>query len=234
MFLRRMFPAVPHRANVGMAAAVATGGVMYGGSMVLCDAASRGTGVDATPNSNKTATDHHDTGDPLRDSVLRFFGYTGRAARLLATKAKLSTHVRYLGYSSDVGESMSPILKPHQVRYFYGITWAYVIGDVLYQGKQASEAEGSNNVTVARKMAEVFTFQSIASVALPTLLIHTAVSTTQKALANNSNLTFVRFGPMAAGFALIPLLPFVDEPAEEIIKTAFDLAWPLKAKSETD
>ena len=35
-----------------------------------------------------------------------------------------------------------------------------------------------------------------------------------------------RFGPTAVGLGLIPLMPFIDEPAEHVLDAAFDAALP--------
>jgi len=74
-------------------------------------------------------------------------------------------------------------------------------------------------------MTRTLAFQSIASVALPSLIIHQAVHATQKALAGSSARA-LRLGPVAVGFAILPLLPYVDEPVEEIIFHVFDMVRP--------
>jgi mitochondrial fission process protein 1 len=48
----------------------------------------------------------------------------------------LSAH-RYVAYTSDIGESFRPIAHPWLVKGAYGISWAYLIGDVTHEGYKA-------------------------------------------------------------------------------------------------
>lgn len=48
----------------------------------------------------------------------------------------MSAH-RYVAYTSDIGESFRPIAHPILVRGAYGISWAYLIGDVANEGYKA-------------------------------------------------------------------------------------------------
>ena len=42
-----------------------------------------------------------------------------------------------MAYTSDIGESFRPVAHPYLVRGAYGISWAYVLGDVSYEGYKA-------------------------------------------------------------------------------------------------
>ena len=68
----------------------------------------------------------------------------------------LSAH-RYVAYTSDIGESFRPVAHPWLVRSAYGISWAYIIGDVSHEGYKAykrnqsylhPEADEHKNATV--------------------------------------------------------------------------------------
>lgn len=48
----------------------------------------------------------------------------------------LSAH-RYVAYTSDIGESFRPIAHPYLIKGAYGISWAYLIGDVSHEGWKA-------------------------------------------------------------------------------------------------
>ena len=48
----------------------------------------------------------------------------------------LSAH-RYVAYTSDIGESFRPIAHPYMIKTAYGISWAYLIGDVGHEGYKA-------------------------------------------------------------------------------------------------
>ncbi|MCJ1284575.1 hypothetical protein MMC26_003908 [Xylographa opegraphella] len=65
------------------------------------------------------------------DSNLRYAAYASRARTIL-----LSAH-RYVAYTSDIGESFRPIAHPWIVRGAYGISWAYLVGDVSHEGYKA-------------------------------------------------------------------------------------------------
>jgi hypothetical protein len=55
------------------------------------------------------------------------------------------------------------------------------------------------------------TFQMLASIGAPFVIIHTAVGAAKKALAQTK---MARLGPTLIGLALIPALPIVDHPIE--------------------
>lgn len=65
------------------------------------------------------------------DSNVRYAAYAVRLRTIL-----LSAH-RYVAYTSDVGESFRPVAHPVLVRGAYGISWAYILGDVGYEGYKA-------------------------------------------------------------------------------------------------
>ncbi|EEH19622.2 hypothetical protein PABG_07819 [Paracoccidioides brasiliensis Pb03] len=65
------------------------------------------------------------------DTKYRYVAYTNRIRTIL-----LSAH-RYVAYTSDIGESFRPVAHPWLVRSAYGISWAYVIGDVANEGYKA-------------------------------------------------------------------------------------------------
>ena len=65
------------------------------------------------------------------DTNYRYAAYASRARTIL-----LSAH-RYVAYTSDIGESFRLIAHPWLVRGAYGISWAYLIGDVSHEGYKA-------------------------------------------------------------------------------------------------
>lgn len=48
----------------------------------------------------------------------------------------MSAH-RYVAYTSDIGESFRPVAHPYIVRSAYGVSWAYILGDVAHEGYKA-------------------------------------------------------------------------------------------------
>lgn len=65
------------------------------------------------------------------NTALRYTPYLARARTIL-----LSAH-RYVAYTSDIGESFRPVAHPWLIRGAYGISWAYLIGDVSHEGYKA-------------------------------------------------------------------------------------------------
>lgn len=65
------------------------------------------------------------------DTNFRYAAYANRVRTIL-----LSAH-RYVAYTSDIGESFRPIAHPYLVKGAYGVSWAYLIGDVSYEGYKA-------------------------------------------------------------------------------------------------
>ncbi|KAI1820219.1 mitochondrial 18 KDa protein-domain-containing protein [Xylaria intraflava] len=64
-------------------------------------------------------------------SNVRYAAYANRLRTIM-----LSAH-RYVAYTSDVGESFRPVAHPWLVRGAYGVSWAYILGDVSYEGYKA-------------------------------------------------------------------------------------------------
>ena len=70
-------------------------------------------------------------GPDANDTQARYAAYAARARTILR-----SAH-RYVAYTSDVGESFRPVAHPWLVRGAYGVSWAYLIGDVANEGYKA-------------------------------------------------------------------------------------------------
>ncbi|KAF4126494.1 mitochondrial fission process protein 1 [Geosmithia morbida] len=70
-------------------------------------------------------------GPASTDSSIRYAAYATRIRTIM-----MSAH-RYVAYTSDIGESFRPVAHPILVRSAYGISWAYILGDVSYEGYRA-------------------------------------------------------------------------------------------------
>ncbi|KAJ3754371.1 mitochondrial 18 KDa protein-domain-containing protein [Lentinula raphanica] len=159
------------------------------------------------------------------DTELRYMAYGAR----LRTALRAST--RYIAYTSDIGEAFRPVVPPWIVTAAYGISWLYLTGDVGYEtykahrhGPSAFEAANFSEPTrLAFTAVQRATFQSIASMALPALTIHTAVNQAKKAFKNVKNPRLKLWGPTATGLSLVPGLPYIfDHPVEQITDKAFE------------
>lgn len=71
--------------------------------------------------------EHTDT----TESNLRYAAYANRFRTIL-----LASH-RYIAYTSDIGESFRPVAHPYLVKFGYGVSWAYILGDVAFESWKA-------------------------------------------------------------------------------------------------
>jgi hypothetical protein len=65
------------------------------------------------------------------ESSIRYAAYATRI------RTALLSAQRYVAYTSDIGESFRPVAHPNLVRAAYGISWAYIAGDVAHEGYKA-------------------------------------------------------------------------------------------------
>jgi fission process protein 1 len=139
--------------------------------------------------------------------------------------------LRYAAYTSDVGESLRPIIYPKLVTLTYGISWAYVLGDVAWEGYKAHHQYRKEKYEVARIVTERTLFQSFASMIFPAITIHSQVHLFQKIFKRIGR--YQRWGPTGAGFAIIPALPYLfDKPVEHAVHYLLGKTWPVKDGSE--
>ncbi|WPG99182.1 mitochondrial fission process protein 1 [Acrodontium crateriforme] len=181
-------------------------------------------------------------GEDSTESSIRYAAYASRFRTIL-----LSAH-RYVAYTSDIGESFRPIAHPNMVRFAYGISWAYLIGDVSNEGYKAykrnqeilhpTAPEDSSQAAAPGKIvpiehwgsvvAQRAVFQSIASMGLPAFTIHSVVRYSGQALKNNKNATLRTWGPIGLGLAVVPTLPFLfDTPVEVATEWVFHKGFEL-------
>ncbi|TVY47414.1 Mitochondrial fission process protein [Lachnellula occidentalis] len=71
------------------------------------------------------------TAPQTTDTNLRYAAYATRI------RTALLSAQRYVAYTSDIGESFRPVAHPNLVRAAYGISWAYIAGDVAHEGYKA-------------------------------------------------------------------------------------------------
>ncbi|KAH9274413.1 hypothetical protein BASA83_003043 [Batrachochytrium salamandrivorans] len=160
------------------------------------------------------------------DSIIRVLGYAGRLRNFVTAGS------RYLAYTSDVGEAFRPVVPRGLVNAAYGISFAYVGVDVVYEGYKSS-LRGDSTTEVSRTVIQRTLFQGLASLLLPAITIHSVVDLTAKALKNASVITLRKWGPTAAGLMVLPALPVIlDHPVEYATDKAFDMVWPLSEEAK--
>ncbi|KAG7097256.1 hypothetical protein E1B28_004622 [Marasmius oreades] len=170
------------------------------------------------------------------DSDIRYAAYGAR----LRTALRASS--RYIAYTSDVGEAFRPVVPPWAVAAAYGVSWIYLSGDVAYESYKAHrrgptplEATNFSEPTrISLVAVQRATFQSIASMALPALTIHTAVKQAKKAFTNVQNPRVRVWGPTITGLAIVPTLPYIfDHPVEHVTEKVFEWIKERLAKQNT-
>lgn len=143
----------------------------------------------------------------------------------------MSAH-RYVAYTSDIGESFRPVAHPWLIRSAYGISWAYIIGDVSHEGYKAylrqekirhpeltvgGPATRATDASTAGKSVmrsvplledwrtiavQRAIFQSLASMGLPAFTIHSIVRYSGRAMKNVKNVKLRTWGPIGVSCCL--------------------------------
>lgn len=157
-------------------------------------------------------------GPDTTDTNLRYAAYANRARTIMLSAQ------RYVAYTSDIGESFRPIAHPWLVRGAYGVSWAYLIGDVGNEGYKAyvrnqklmgmrggdehksavageEKREGGARTVPALEdwrsiMAQRAVFQSVATMGLPAFTIHSIVRYSGRWLKDAKNLKIRTWGPI--------------------------------------
>jgi len=176
----------------------------------------------AVANTPPPADQSEDSFIDMKEAPWRWTPYLARAKMIFVR------NVRYLAYTSDVGESFRPVLSPWLVKATYGISAGYCAVDTGIAGYTANK-NGHSQEVVAAVTTRTAVFQLVASLGVPAVIIHTVVHRMEGAVKSPSLAKFpaaAKYGPSGVGLAMIPLLPLVDEPCEHVIDWCFDQVWP--------
>ncbi|POW21709.1 hypothetical protein PSHT_02009 [Puccinia striiformis] len=172
------------------------------------------------------------------DTAARYLGLVARIRPLLLPGT------RYLAYTSDIGEAFRPVVNSKVVTGAYGISIAYVLGDVAYEGwKGHLQAQGdpNDNLVIGLKVARRAAFQGTAIT--PLFAIRRSLFSPiwptrefnrldRRQVCNSRGLFedktdwdhHVDFSfSLLVGLGIIPFLPTLfDEPVEHFVDKAFD------------
>ena len=129
---------------------------------------------------------------------------------------------------------------PWLVRSTYAISWLYLTGDVANEGYKAYRRQYPRSPPTDPKddpaariptsslddyktvMVQRVIFQSLASMGLPALTIHSVVKYSGKALKDAKNVKVRTWAPIGLGLAIVPLLPYLfDKPVEHSVDYVF-------------
>ena len=172
------------------------------------------------PTSTKSKANN-----PLRDDNNRLVAYLARM-KILTMKA-IKANVRYTAYSSDFGEAFRPTIPSWAVKASYGIVGLYIVGDIGIESYHVKE-KGGSNYEIGRKAGHATMFQGFASLAIPTIVIHSAVKYSRMGFVKYLP-SQLKWGPSIFGLCLIPLLPLCDEPVEAVVDGFFDKFVPVES-----
>ncbi|WFD18064.1 hypothetical protein MCAP1_000276 [Malassezia caprae] len=165
--------------------------------------------------------EHHEQSAHIDEGIGRYTAYTMRLKTLITTGS------RYIAYSSEVGEALRPLARPAVVTTAYAISWAYIFGDVGYTCWQASKGLDKDSPTMKADLAWIAarrgTFQTLASLYLPALTIHSIVRYSGPVFAKFRSVRVRALGPSILGLLTVPLLPLIfDHPVETAVENVFD------------
>ncbi|EHK99694.1 putative Mitochondrial fission process protein 1 [Glarea lozoyensis 74030] len=142
------------------------------------------------------------------------------AAYLTRVRTALLSAQRYVAYTSDIGESFRPVAHPNWVRAAYGISWAYIAGDVAHEGYKAYCANQRVLHPDLPRKAAPQNYNNAQNT--PAFTIHSIVRYSGRALKGNRNIKIRTYGPIGLGLAAVPALPYLfDKPVEEAVEWIF-------------
>ena len=113
------------------------------------------------------------------------------------------TPVRFLGYTNEIGESFKPMVP----RAFYLGSYAVACTYVAADAKHKYDADGD-----ARHGVDALIWQSLASVAVPGLVVNRVVALTGKVTAR----------PLAPTLAGLASIPFIIKPIDAFVDVLMD------------
>lgn len=145
----------------------------------------------------------------INETNARYAGYSASFARVF----------RYLAFTSDFGEALRPVVSKTIVNGSYAVAIGYCFADVgweAYKLKQRNYVtEKGEPMSMTQCIVERSAFQAIASMAVPTLVIHTSVDIAKKVTKKIGR--FTKWGPSVVGLSIIPLLPmYLDAPVGKL------------------
>ncbi|PWN45064.1 hypothetical protein IE81DRAFT_320663 [Ceraceosorus guamensis] len=94
------------------------------------------------------APDRDEVTETLEEGPSRYAAYAMRLRTLITSTS------RYVAYTSDIGEAFRPLTSPAFVRACYGISWAYLVGDVGYAGYKAHQQHEHDTAGIATKVED--------------------------------------------------------------------------------
>jgi fission process protein 1 len=127
--------------------------------------------------------------------------------------------LRLVGYSNEVGEAFRPLISSKFVHASYGLAFAYVLGDACDKAGKAGRRVTAQGEHPALHMlttaADVVSWQTIASVAVPGLIINRVVALAGAAFRRAGRQP--GWAPTIIGLATVPLIVKPIDHATDIL-----------------
>ena len=177
--------------------------------------------------------DKDNSGTISQDEFENHFHYDYAARYARSALRTFISKGRFLAYTSDIGEAARPTMPLWFVNGAYALTFVYVFAAIGHHTHEAYSDGASRNM-IARAFCHSASFELIASVAMPSLIIHQAVHFAQHQAHRLPPGLIARWIPTLVGLGCIPFLPYVDHPTEQGIDMAFEYAWPVEGSSATE
>ncbi|XP_034481891.1 mitochondrial fission process protein 1 [Drosophila innubila] len=114
------------------------------------------------------------------------------------------TFLRYMGYSNEVGEAFRPLVPKAIVAASYGMAIGYVCTDTFDKSLR-EQMSGASRRDVLIAAGDVFSWQMLASVIIPGLVIN-RITAGSKMLLRRSPTILLKTLPTVIGLASIPLI----------------------------
>ena len=147
---------------------------------------------------------------------------------LVSFARRLLTDYRLVAFTSEFGESLRPLIDRWKVNATYGVSWLYVLIDVIVRTIEARLA-GSGTARTLRSAIQASVFHTIATMAIPAIIIHSVVhhSTHLLHALKLGESAIAGWGPTALGLILIPAMPLFDPPVEVAVEGVFKRLWRI-------
>ena len=145
----------------------------------------------------------------------------------------LLARLRLTAFTSEVGESLRPVIPGWQVACAYGVSWLYVFIDVAVRGAEQWASAPGDPARLTRLVAYSSIFHTVATMLIPAVLIHAAVHGVQHlvrryAVRRGLLALFATWLPTFVGIALIPAMLLFDHPVEMLLDKLFEALWPVR------
>ena len=94
--------------------------------------------------------------------------------RAVSVARTMIIRYRYAGFLSELAESLRPLIAHWKVQMAYGVSWMYCLIDAIVRGAEA-RLSGCGLRHTARSMLTAVIFHTLATMAIPAILINTVV-----------------------------------------------------------